>query len=96
MPLGSPACKVAERNIEDRLKALSSEFHQARQAAITGELLDIISGFEADVTFLLLWQVSYMGLPYILVRNSERNTDIPSRLLSSGCLAYKTATCAGL
>ncbi len=39
--------QVADRNIEDRLKALTSEFHQARQAAITSELLDIISGFEA-------------------------------------------------
>ena len=39
--------QVAERNIEDRLKALTSEFHQCRQAAITSELLDIISGFEA-------------------------------------------------
>ncbi len=39
--------QVAERNIEDRLKALTSEFHQARQTAITSELLDIISGFEA-------------------------------------------------
>jgi F-type H+-transporting ATPase subunit gamma len=39
--------QVAERNIEDRLKALTSEFHQYRQAAITSELLDIISGFEA-------------------------------------------------
>jgi F-type H+-transporting ATPase subunit gamma len=39
--------EVAERNIEDRLKALTTEFHQARQAAITSELLDIISGFEA-------------------------------------------------
>jgi F-type H+-transporting ATPase subunit gamma len=39
--------QVAERNIEDRLKELKAEFHQARQAAITSELLDIISGFEA-------------------------------------------------
>ncbi|MCE5306286.1 MAG: F0F1 ATP synthase subunit gamma [Acidobacteriales bacterium] len=39
--------QVAERNIEDRLKALTSEFHQSRQSAITSELLDIISGFEA-------------------------------------------------
>lgn len=39
--------QVAERNIEDRMKALTSEFHQSRQAAITSELLDIISGFEA-------------------------------------------------
>ncbi|MBL8293004.1 MAG: F0F1 ATP synthase subunit gamma [Bryobacterales bacterium] len=39
--------QVAERNIEDRLKELTSQFHQSRQAAITSELLDIISGFEA-------------------------------------------------
>jgi F-type H+-transporting ATPase subunit gamma len=39
--------QVAERNIEDRLRALTSEFHQSRQTAITSELLDIISGFEA-------------------------------------------------
>jgi F-type H+-transporting ATPase subunit gamma len=39
--------QVAERNIEDRLRELTSEFHQCRQTAITSELLDIISGFEA-------------------------------------------------
>lgn len=39
--------QVAERNIEDRLKELNSEFHQSRQAAITSELLDIVSAFEA-------------------------------------------------
>ena len=39
--------QVAERNIEDRLRTLTSEFHQSRQTAITSELLDIISGFEA-------------------------------------------------
>lgn len=39
--------QVAERNISDRLAALTSEFHQSRQTAITSELLDIISGFEA-------------------------------------------------
>jgi len=39
--------QVAERNIEDRLKELTAGFHQSRQAAITSELLDIISGFEA-------------------------------------------------
>lgn len=39
--------QVAERNVEDRLKALTAEFHQSRQSAITSELLDIISGFEA-------------------------------------------------
>jgi F-type H+-transporting ATPase subunit gamma len=39
--------QVAERNIEDRLKSLTSDFHQCRQTAITSELLDIISAFEA-------------------------------------------------
>jgi len=39
--------QVAERNIEDRLKELTAQFHQSRQAVITSELLDIISGFEA-------------------------------------------------
>lgn len=39
--------QVAERNIEDRLKELSSEFRQSRQSSITSELLDIVSAFEA-------------------------------------------------
>ena len=39
--------QVAERNIEDRLRELSSEFRQSRQAAVTSELLDIVSAFEA-------------------------------------------------
>ena len=39
--------QVAERNIEDRLKALTSEFHQSRQSAVTSELLDIVSASEA-------------------------------------------------
>jgi F-type H+-transporting ATPase subunit gamma len=39
--------QVAERNIEERLKLLTSEFHQCRQTAVTSELLDIISAFEA-------------------------------------------------
>ncbi len=39
--------QVAEHNIEDRLRALNSEARQFRQASITGELLDIISSFEA-------------------------------------------------
>lgn len=39
--------QVAERNIEERLKALISEFHQSRQAAVTSELLDIVSASEA-------------------------------------------------
>ena len=39
--------QVAERNIEDRLKGLTSEFHQSRQASVSSELLDIISASEA-------------------------------------------------
>jgi F-type H+-transporting ATPase subunit gamma len=39
--------QVAERNIEERLKGLTSQFHQCRQTAVTSELLDIISAFEA-------------------------------------------------
>jgi len=39
--------QVAERNVEDRLKALSAEFRQSRQTSITSELLDIVAGFEA-------------------------------------------------
>jgi F-type H+-transporting ATPase subunit gamma len=37
----------AERNIEERLSELSSLFRRQRQISITGELLDIVSGFEA-------------------------------------------------
>ena len=37
----------AERNISERLDELQGQFHQQRQTAITGELLDILSGFEA-------------------------------------------------
>ncbi|MEK6233490.1 MAG: F0F1 ATP synthase subunit gamma [Planctomycetales bacterium] len=37
----------AERNIKDRVVDLSRRFHQRRQMAITEELLDIVSGFEA-------------------------------------------------
>jgi F-type H+-transporting ATPase subunit gamma len=39
--------QVAERNIEDRLRTLTTESRQARQTSITSELLDIISSFEA-------------------------------------------------
>jgi F-type H+-transporting ATPase subunit gamma len=39
--------QVAERNIEDRLHALTVESRQLRQSAITDELLDIIASFEA-------------------------------------------------
>ena len=39
--------QVAERNIEDHLRALSTEARQSRQMTITSELLDIIAAFEA-------------------------------------------------
>jgi F-type H+-transporting ATPase subunit gamma len=39
--------QVAERNIEDHLRALSAESRQSRQMTITSELLDIIASFEA-------------------------------------------------
>ncbi|MGF1579277.1 MAG: F0F1 ATP synthase subunit gamma [Gemmataceae bacterium] len=39
--------QAAERNIADRLEDLTSLYHQERQMAITGEILDIVSGFEA-------------------------------------------------
>jgi F-type H+-transporting ATPase subunit gamma len=41
------AMHAAERNIDDRLAALRGEFHLHRQTAITGELLEIVSGYEA-------------------------------------------------
>jgi len=41
------AMQHAEKNIEKRLSELSSEFNHNRQRAITEELLEITSGFEA-------------------------------------------------
>lgn len=41
------AMQSAEKNIEERLTDLNAEYRQQRQNAITGELLDIVSGFEA-------------------------------------------------
>ncbi len=39
--------QVAEKNIEDHLNELSVQFHRQRQGAITSELLDVVTGFEA-------------------------------------------------
>ena len=39
--------QIAEKNIEERLSDLTAVFQQQRQDAITEELLDIVSGFEA-------------------------------------------------
>lgn len=41
------AMHAAERNIDERLHALRGQFHRERQTAITTELLDIVSGYEA-------------------------------------------------
>jgi F-type H+-transporting ATPase subunit gamma len=41
------AMHAAERNIDERLDALRGQFHLQRQTAITTELLDIVSGYEA-------------------------------------------------
>jgi F-type H+-transporting ATPase subunit gamma len=39
--------QIAEKNIQERLGELKTHFQQERQTAITEELLDIVSGFEA-------------------------------------------------
>lgn len=39
--------QAAERNIDDRISELVAEYHRQRQMAITEELLDIVSGWEA-------------------------------------------------
>jgi F-type H+-transporting ATPase subunit gamma len=41
------AMQAAERSIDERLEELRGEFRYQRQHAITEELLDIVSGFEA-------------------------------------------------
>lgn len=40
------AMQAAERNIDERLEELHRSYHQVRQAGITEELLDVVSGFE--------------------------------------------------
>lgn len=39
--------QAAEKNIEERLGELRTQFHQQRQTSITEELLDVVTGFEA-------------------------------------------------
>jgi F-type H+-transporting ATPase subunit gamma len=41
------AMQSAEGNIRDRLEDLTGQYRQQRQSAITAELLDVVSGFEA-------------------------------------------------
>jgi F-type H+-transporting ATPase subunit gamma len=39
--------QVAEKNIQERLAQIQSDYNQHRQTLVTEELLDIIAGFEA-------------------------------------------------
>ena len=39
--------QAAQKNIEERLTELNSQYRHQRQSSITSELLDIVSGFEA-------------------------------------------------
>ncbi len=39
--------QMAEKNIEEHLYELNVQFHRQRQTAITSELLDVVTGFEA-------------------------------------------------
>jgi F-type H+-transporting ATPase subunit gamma len=41
------AMQSAERNLDERLEEVTMRFRRARQNAITSELLDVVSGFEA-------------------------------------------------
>jgi F-type H+-transporting ATPase subunit gamma len=41
------AMQAAEKNIEERLDELNGAFNKKRQSAITEELLDVVTGFEA-------------------------------------------------
>ncbi len=41
------AMQGAENNVSEWLGELTSRYHQTRQSVITGELLDIVTGFEA-------------------------------------------------
>ncbi len=40
--------QVAEKNIEEHLSDLSLQSHRLRQEAITSELLDVVTRFEAQ------------------------------------------------
>jgi F-type H+-transporting ATPase subunit gamma len=44
------AMQAAEKGIEERLDELNAQYQRQRQNAITVELLDIVSGFEALTT----------------------------------------------
>ncbi len=41
------AMQAAQRNIDERLEGLHTSYHRLRQSTITGELLDITTGYQA-------------------------------------------------
>ena len=41
------AMQAAQRNLDDRFEEVTTQYRRARQNAITSELLDVVSGFEA-------------------------------------------------
>ena len=41
------AMQAAEKNLEERLDEVTGQYRRSRQDAITGELLDVVAGFEA-------------------------------------------------
>lgn len=41
------AMQSAERNLDERTEELTLEYHRARQTAVTGEMLDVVAGYEA-------------------------------------------------
>jgi F-type H+-transporting ATPase subunit gamma len=41
------AMQAADKNLKDNLEEVVATYHRLRQDAITGELLDVVSGFEA-------------------------------------------------
>jgi F-type H+-transporting ATPase subunit gamma len=44
------AMQSAERHLDNRIEEVTSVFHRSRQSAITSELLDVVTGFEAITT----------------------------------------------
>lgn len=42
------AMQNAEKNLQERLEEITTQFRRVRQEAITSELLDVVSGFEAS------------------------------------------------
>lgn len=44
------AMQVAEKNVQERLQEITTQYNHQRQSSITAEMLDIVSGFEALVS----------------------------------------------